>query len=264
MHVHQLGEAAQIAALQRRLALAAELLHHVQLRDHIGVVMARPRVLLFKDRRRRARETGEKQQQVVFQVGQRLAFELQRRDLHAIVGQELETGDAAERGDVLILLAHRLMQQVDLDAAGLLGEFLARDRILLPGMQRAQQGHRETARRAQARAGRNVRHAHDFQIRPRTHVHQAQGFAHDGVLDLVHGLDQFHLRILDDQLLAEGLVQRDVDVFIDGRRDDEAAMLAIVRGQVGASASQRDAQWRAGDDHVAFSSYTRSMTRSAA
>ena len=41
---------------------------------------------------------------------------------------------------------------VDLDVAGLLGQNLARDEFLIQRVQRAQQGHRETAGRAQARA----------------------------------------------------------------------------------------------------------------
>src|ERR1039457_3289221 len=122
---------------------------HDALPIYIGVVLAGARVLFFEDRRSRSREAGEKQQQVVLQVGQRFAREQQRRDLHAVVGQELETRDAAERGDVLILLARGLMQQVDFDAAGLFGKVLARDRVLFPGVQRAQKGHRETARGSQ-------------------------------------------------------------------------------------------------------------------
>ena len=60
------------------------------------------------------------------------------RDLYAIVGKELKTSDAAERGNVLVLLAHGFVQEVDFDAAGLLGEILAGDGIFLPGVQRAQ------------------------------------------------------------------------------------------------------------------------------
>src|ERR1022692_4166729 len=41
-------------------------------------------------------------------------------------------------------------------------------------------------------------------------------------------------------------------------------MLAVVRGQVGAAASERDAQRAACDDHLAFSRYTRWTTRKAA
>ena len=39
------------------------------------------------------------------------------------VAAESEAGDAAEGRDVLVLLADRLVEQIDLDVAGLLGEF---------------------------------------------------------------------------------------------------------------------------------------------
>ena len=42
---------------------------------------------------------------------------------------------------------------------------------------------------------------------------------------------------------------RDVDVLVDRRRDQEAAVLAVVGRQVGAAAAERDAQRTARDDH---------------
>ena len=51
-----------------------------------------------------------------------------------------------------------------------------------------------------------------------------------------------HLRVLEDDLLGEGLVQRDVDVLVDGRRDHEAGVLAVVGRQVGPAAAQGDPQ----------------------
>ena len=46
-------------------------------------------------------------------------------DLDAAVGVEGERGDAAVGGDELVLLADRLLQRVDLEMAGLLGQLLA-------------------------------------------------------------------------------------------------------------------------------------------
>jgi hypothetical protein len=155
-------------------------------------------------------------------------------------------------------------QEIDFDVAGLFSQFLAWDYVSLPGVQGAQQGHREAARRAQPGARRDIRHAHDFEIRMGTDVHQAQGFAHDGVLHFVHRMRQLHLRVLDEQLLREGLVQRDVDVLIDGRRDDETGVVAVIGRQVRAAAAERNAERTAGDDHAAFSRYTCSAMRRAA
>ena len=90
-------------------------------------------VLLVEDVGGGARVAGEEQQQVVFEVVERLGGDLERPRLHLVVREELEAGDAAERGDVLVLLADRLLEQVDLDVAGLLGQLLRVDEVLLVG-----------------------------------------------------------------------------------------------------------------------------------
>ena len=40
-----------------------------------------------------------------------------------------------------------------------------------------------------------------------------------------------------------------VDVFVDGRGDEEAAVFAVVGREVGAAAAEGDAQRGTGDDH---------------
>ena len=87
---------------------------------------------------------------------------LERRDVDAAVRVELEARDAAERRDVLILLADRPSEDVDLDAACLLGELGGADVLALPRVQSAQEAHRERARRAEAGPGRDVREADDL------------------------------------------------------------------------------------------------------
>ena len=116
------------------------------------------------------------------------------------------------------------------------------------GVQRLEQRRGEAARRAEPGAGRNVGHAGDFQ-RVRLKSDQLERFADDRMLDLVDRLHALELGIFDDQVVDEGLVQRDVDVLVDRRRDQEAAVLAVIGRQVGAAAAQRDAQRAAGDDH---------------
>ena len=64
-------------------------------------------------------------------------------DVHAAVRVDLEAGDAAERGDVLVLLADRPLEQVDLDVARLLGEVAGGHVFALVGVQRAQEADRE-------------------------------------------------------------------------------------------------------------------------
>ena len=48
--------------------------------------------------------------------------------------------------------------------------------------------------------------------------------------------------VFDDQVVDEGLMHGDVDVFVDRRGDQEAAMVAIVGRQIGAAAAERDAK----------------------
>jgi hypothetical protein len=48
------------------------------------------------------------------------------------------------------------------------------------------------------------------------------------VLDLVHDRDSFMLGILDQIVVAEGWVDSDVDVLVDGRGYDRTAVVAVV------------------------------------
>ena len=153
-----------------------------------------------------------------------VGVDFERPGFHFVVGQETEAGDAAIGRDVLVLLADRLAQQVDLDVAGLPRQLLAVDERAVMGVQRPQQRGGEAAGRAQAGAGGNVRHAGDFQVR-RAQAGQLERLPHDGVLHLGDGVHVLELRVLDDQLLREGVVQGDVDVLVDGGGDQEAAVL---------------------------------------
>ena len=47
----------------------------------------------------------------------------------------------------------------------------------------------------------------------------------------------------------ESMMHQDVDVFVDGRGDEEAAVLLVVRRQVGSPAAEGDAQRASGHDH---------------
>ena len=96
----------------------------------LRVVLLALDVLLLEDLAGRPRVAGEEQQQVVFQVVERPLADLQRPGLHLAVGQEAEAGDPAEGRDVLVLLADRLLEDVDLDLAGLLGQLAGMDQVL--------------------------------------------------------------------------------------------------------------------------------------
>jgi hypothetical protein len=99
-----------------------------------------------------------------------------------------------------------------------------------------------------AGAGGDVGHAGDFQVRVGDAGH-AQRFADNGVLHLCHVADLLHLRVLDDQPRLESLVERDVDVLVDGGSDQKTAVFLVIRRQVGPTATQADAQWTTCDNH---------------
>ncbi len=63
------------------------------------------------------------------------------------------------------------------------------------------------------------------------------------MLNVIDLRDAFELRVLDDELRDERLVQRDVNVFVDGRRDEEAAEAFVVGRQIRAAAAEADAKW---------------------
>ncbi len=162
---------------------------------------------------------------------------------------ELEAGHPTIGSDILILLADRLAETVDFDVAGLLRQFLGMNEVAVVGMQGFQQRCREAARGAKARAGRDV--GHGGQLEPlAVHLHVGHGLADDGVGQLGRIGHALELRIFDDEVFDEGLVQRDVDVAVDRSGDQEAAELAVIGRQVGAAASQGDAERASDDDHA--------------
>ena len=108
--------------------------------------------------------------------------QLERLDVDAAVRVERVGADAAVRGDVLVLLADRLAEDVDLDLAGGLGERARRDRGAARVRKRLQQADRVGARGAHAGAGGHVGDRRDLE-RVAAPVAQ-QGLAQDRVADL--------------------------------------------------------------------------------
>ena len=75
----------------------------------------------------------------------RFGVDLQRRRFDLAVGEKLETGQPAIRGDVLVLLSDRLAEAVDLDLAGLLGQLARMHEVPAIGVQRLEQRGGEAA-----------------------------------------------------------------------------------------------------------------------
>ena len=162
--------------------------------------------------------------------------------------------DPAVRGDVLVLLADRLLEDVDLDLARRLGQLARRQRRAAGERQRLQQADGEGAGGAHPGPGGDVGHRGDLQ---RLAVPVAdQRLAQDRVADLARVVDLLELRVLEPVAALEDRVREHVDVLVDRPADQEAAVLAVVGGQVGPAAAERDAQRRAAEDHAHRASST--------
>src|SRR5687768_2921284 len=127
MLVHELTEELRFSLDQRLLAAVSELLDEVQVAQHLFVVLLRLGLLVPKDGAGVSGKAGEKQEQVVLQVEHGIHAQLERLRGDLVVFVELKAGDAAERGDVLVLLANGFLQQVDLDVARELGQLMRQD-----------------------------------------------------------------------------------------------------------------------------------------
>jgi hypothetical protein len=126
----------------------------VQVIGHLLVALLALVVLLFEDAAGRAAVAGEEEQEIVLQVVKRLGIDLERGGLDVAVGEELEAGEPAIGGDILVLLPDRLLELLDLDLAGLLGQCLGVDDVLAVGMQGLEDGGGEAAGGPQPGAGR--------------------------------------------------------------------------------------------------------------
>src|SRR5262249_17436430 len=81
-----------------------------------------------------------------------------------------------------------------------------------------------------------------------------EGLADDGVPDRMAAGHALDLRVTHYHLVEEGAMHGDVDGLVDGGGDEETAMLAVVRRQVGAATTERDPQRTPGNDHWRLSS----------
>src|SRR5262249_62409431 len=86
-------------------------------REPLLVIAAGPLVVIRQQGGCRARLAREEEQEVVAQPPQRVLRQLERNHIDAVILFERVTADAAVSGYVLVLLTHRLVQDVDLDLA---------------------------------------------------------------------------------------------------------------------------------------------------
>ena len=221
--------------MDRVAAAIAEVAHVVKVVDHRLIVLLAAVVLLLEDAARGAIEPRRHHHQVVLQQVDDLVGRVERTGVDLPVLTKIERRQAAERGDVLVLLSDRFLQQIQLDVAGHLGQLAGMDEVPLLLVEDLEQAGGEAARGAEAGPRGNVGDAGDLQV-GRGDAGELERLADDRVADLVDGLHPFDLGVAEQHLLERRQLAGHVHVLGDRRRQNEAAVLLVVRRQVGAAA----------------------------
>jgi hypothetical protein len=241
MHLHQFGVLSKIARFQSLLACPSKLLSEVQVIYHRRVSGLAPFILIAQHFRGRSIVTRVEQNEVVFEVGQGLRADFQWTDNHSIIGAELKTRDAAEGSDVLILFTDRLTKPLDLYMTGLFGEvFLRHDRLGM-NVQSLKESSQKTSAGAKSGSRWNIGHTRDLEIAGLL-IGKSQRLPDQRVLDVLEPTYSLHLGVLNDEIFEKGLVKSDVNVFVNGGGNNKAAVLSIVRRQVGSAPAERNPQ----------------------
>src|ERR1051326_4840983 len=137
--MHEFTKLHEPAGLQCLEAARPELLDVVEIVEHARVALPGLVVLVLEDRGGVARIAGEEQEKVILQIIQVLRIQVERTRVDAVVAIELEAGDAAKRGNILILFSDRLAQAIDLDVARLLGKLARMNQLLAMNIQRSEE-----------------------------------------------------------------------------------------------------------------------------
>jgi hypothetical protein len=214
-----------------------------------GATLVDRSVLGFEDRSRRSLTSGEEEKEIVVQPLQRPGRTNQGLRSHLSAGRELDEVETPDSRGVMILLADRPPEHLDLDPGRLLRELHCRLVDPLIAVQRVQEPDRDGARRAESRTtGRNVGKGHDVETagEPRG----AKGFPDEFVLDQVGRLDDLRLGIAHSDVPFEARRDDDVDPFVHRRRDDCTAVHIAETREVGAAAGQAHTQRCSRDDQA--------------
>jgi len=227
MHIHEAGKFVEVARFEALEGFVAELLGEMHVIEHRLVVALGFLVLIFEDRGSAARVAGEKQEKVVLEIEERLFGDAGGAVFDPAVFVKREGRDPADGGDVLVLFADGFAEFVELDIAGLFGQFRGRDEALFGRVECFEERRREAARGAEAGAAGDVGHRRQLDVRI-GHAGEFHRLADDGMLDLVNVVGAFEFRIFYDDPRLKRAVLREVDVFVDGRGDEETAKLAVI------------------------------------
>ncbi len=245
--VQHLAVGVDLAGEQDALGLVAELLDAVHPLDR-GVLVLDDRLgLLLEHGRSGALDARVVDDEVGLELVDHLVLQREALDLDGAIGPERQRADAAVGRDVLVLLADRLLEELDLELAGLARELLGGHELALERVQAVEQGDGEAARRAEAGVGRYVGQA--VQLEAVGDARHAQRRLEDAVPDLVDRVDDLALGIREANRVLEALRDADEHELVDRSGYDEAAVFARVAGEVGAASPERKAHGRARYDH---------------
>ena len=143
----------------------------------------------------------------------------------------------AERGRVLVLAPHPLLDEVALHVDRLGGHLLARSHLPLVRVQGHQQAHRGRGGGPEAGARGKIAHVVDFH--PVRDLQEADALPGGGMPDLLQVLHRLHPGVVDPVAIVlegGGRMNRNEAELVDGRRKGRAAvlpeMLRVVRAQV--------------------------------
>ena len=147
---------------------------------------------------------------------------------------------AAVGRDVLVLLADGLLQDVDLELARLARELLGGDELALERVQAVEERDGEAARRAEAGVRRHVGEAVELDAARRCPVICSASWKMRCRIWSTR-VDDLALRVREADVVVEAARGADEDELVDGRGDEEAAVLARVAGQVGPASAEGEA-----------------------
>src|SRR4030095_8047014 len=132
---------------------------------------------------------------------------------------------------------------------GQLGQLSGVYQSLTMSIKGLEQTRGETARRTQARSRGDIRECRDFDLR-RFEIEHLDCFANDGMNHILRQFDMLQSGVLQKDSGCERSHDRHVDISINGSSNEKASVVAIVRRQIGAATTQRDAQRATRNDHM--------------
>src|SRR5262249_24734470 len=150
MKIHELPETMNVSRLQCLPNLRTDLFDLVQ-QFGLGVFVFNGLLLIRQNVRRAALDAGVEKQQIAFELRNFMGVEPQRRRFHASLAVYIKTSDSAKGRDVLVLLADRFLEDLNLDLIRLFGQILRGHALALIGVERQQKAHGERSGTSQSR-----------------------------------------------------------------------------------------------------------------